>query len=340
MRQSEVLKYDMISVHPDRINIVHITEIKGSSKHQILPTEDNEQYTNQSTPKLIKYSIDDKLSDVTQRKLKRAIKYMDTICKPKKINNVMTNQPINYKMSFITLTLSSTQIHTDQLIKNLLINQFLVEAKKKWNIQYHVWRLEKQKNGNAHFHFIFDKFVPHAELREVWNRIQNKLGYVDRYAAKMELLSFREYKDLFKENRNYDAKKILNAYKKGKATHWQYPNSTDVHSLMFINNIDAYLIKYLSKNEQNKGIEGRMWGCSQNLSNITGAREIGDSQLTEEINRLLDHKGIREIHDRYYTIVFANINDLVTCKCYMLYNMFRDYLLLNFQCDLPGLSPA
>jgi hypothetical protein len=330
----EVLKYDMLSIHPDRINIVHVTEIKGSSKRQIIKDDDEVIDSNVKEVHKVKFTNEDKLSNTTQRKLRRAIKYMDVICKNKKIDNVVTGKVINYKMSFVTLTLSSSQIHSDQCIKNLLINQFVIEAKKKWKIEFHIWRLEKQRNGNAHFHFIFDKFIPHAELREVWNRIQNKLGYVDRYQTKMELLTFREYQDLFKNNKSYDGKKVLAAYKKGKATNWKYPNSTDVHSLMFINNIDSYLIKYMSKDEQNKGIEGRLWGCSQNLSNITGARDIVDSDINNDLIKLAQSKNVRHIADNYYTVVFFSIEDLRKCKCYLLYNMLRDYLLTQFNHDI------
>lgn len=338
MSQNSILKYNMITVHPDRINIVHITEVKGSSRRQIDHSTDNEEVYSARPKKEIKFTIEDKLSDVTQRKLKRAIKYIDLVTKNKIAMTKEGKHFCNFKMSFVTLTLSSTQVHSDNEIKSKLINQFLVEAKTKWKVEYHIWRLEKQKNGNCHFHFIFDKFIPHAELREVWNRIQNKLGYVDRYQEKMKAVSFNEYKELFDGNPKYTLEMIKNAWKKGKSTNWKYPNSTDVHSLMFINNIDAYLIKYMSKDEQNKGIEGRLWGCSQNLSNIQGARDIENSDLLTEINYLFEKRSVRKVTDVYYTIYFVEFKSLLKEGCFALYNMFRDYMLESFSIDIASAS--
>jgi len=334
MANKSILKYNMITVHPDRVNIVHVTEVKGSSKHQVLPFSDESSDGIVRDKKQIKFTIEDKLSAVTQRKLKRAVKYMNVITKQKKVMSVNGKPICLYKMSFVTLTLSSVQIHSDQLIKSQLINQFLIEARRKWNVEHHIWRLEKQHNGNAHFHFIFDKFIPHAELREVWNRIQNKLGYVDRYSQKMYSMSYNDYRLLFTNNLKYSPDLILKAWKKGKETNWKYPNSTDVHSLMFINNIDAYLIKYLSKDEQNKGITGRLWGCSQNLSNIQGGREIEDSELTAELNLLINDKRVRKLTDMYYTIIFIDFAKLASLGCFSLYSLLTHFLKEKFNVDV------
>ncbi|GAH86291.1 unnamed protein product, partial [marine sediment metagenome] len=51
----------------------------------------------------------------------------------------------------------------------------------------YVWRAEKQENGNIHFHFIVDNFIPWNELRNTWNRIQQNLGYISRFSEAQRL---------------------------------------------------------------------------------------------------------------------------------------------------------
>lgn len=326
----EPLIYNQVSVHVDRINITRHFEVQRKSKHQII---DKTAELNISTPvekKQIKYTVNDRMSQPTIRKIQKAVRYLNFMAVDKKMTNVVSGKEFKFKICFATLTLSSPQVHSDNVLKKLLINQLLVELKKKYKINNYVWRLEKQLNGSAHFHFLFDKFIPHTELREVWNRLQNKLGYVDRYRDKMINISFNDYKKLYGTNTKKSDNQIRAAYAKGKATQWAYPNSTDIHSLLFINDIDKYLIKYMSKDEQNKGIEGRLWGCSQSLSNITGAREIVDSSISAELDNLINCGSVRHVKGDYYEILFLDWFILETCKCYILMDLLRQYLILKF----------
>lgn len=249
---------------------------------------------------------------------------------PQKLNNPVTGKDFNFKICFATLTLSAPQMHTDNQLKSLLINQLIIELKKKYHVNHYVWRIEKQKNKNAHFHFLLDKFIPHSDLRNIWNRLQNKLGYVDEYTKKMSALSFAEYRALYANSRKKTINDIRNAWKKGKATGWKYPNSTDVHSLIFIKDIDSYLCKYLSKSEQNEGIEGRLWGCSRPLSNIKGAREVVDSSISQELNSLIESSAAKHVKGEYYEIIFTDWFQLEKTKCYHIMSLLREYLIQHF----------
>jgi hypothetical protein len=66
-------------------------------------------------------------------------------------------------------------------------------------------------------------------------------------------------------NRILDKHGLLLAFEK-KHGH-KNPNSTDVHSVRQVENLAAYLAKYLSKNsdDENK-IQGKIWGSSYSLS--------------------------------------------------------------------------
>ena len=67
--------------------------------------------------------------------------------------------PVQYKLTFITLTLPSKQIHSDNEIKSKCLNQFLIELKKNHSVSRYIWKAEKQENNNIHFHIIADKFI-------------------------------------------------------------------------------------------------------------------------------------------------------------------------------------
>jgi hypothetical protein len=335
------LIYRQCSVHFDRINICVRTESTVKKKvYNSVPLPNDFILFNQSAyiapvvelkvKRAVKFTIDDKMSNQTISKIKKAIKYVNFISSPKKYTSPDATLNIKYKLVFLTLTLASLQIHSDQLLKSLLVNQLIIELKKRYHICHYVWRCEKQSNGNVHFHFIVDQFVPHAEIREIWNRIQNKLGYVDRYAVKMRDLSFNAYKELFTYSKKSTLESIRASWKKGKATDWQFPNSTDIHSLQFINSIDDYLIKYMSKDEQNKGIGGRLWGCSHSLSNLTGGRDILDSTIEEELNRLVESKRVKVVDGDYYSIIFYDFKLFEELGCYKLWSMLREWLIIHF----------
>lgn len=322
--------YNMCSVHFDRVNIVKRIENRGKSKGQIIKESDSEVIFKPVVPKIIKYSVDNKLSNQTQQKISKSIKYLNFISGQKKVVSQDKSFQINFKLAFVTLTLSSIQIHPDNIIKNQLLNQLFVELKNKYHVVNYVWRCEKQSNGNVHFHILLDKFIPHAELRLIWNRLQEKLGYVSRYAESMSKLSYKEYQALRNKYKKTDENIIRNAWKVGKSTKWQFPNSTDVHSLQYITSIDAYLIKYMSKSAQNKNIEGRLWGCSQSLSNLTGGRDIVDSALSSELNRLITDSEVKNYKGEYFQVLYFNYFTLERLGCVLLMKLLREWLIKKF----------
>lgn len=324
------LSYRMVTVHIDRINVTSMFERKGSSKHIYQKDEEDTATSQDKEKKSIKFNTEGNMSPQTRRKLQKSVKYLNFMTLEKKIYNRISGKDIQFKIGFITTTLSSKQIHSDNEIKSKIVNQFLIEAKNKWKVKRYVWRCEKQLNGNVHFHFLFDNFVPLDELKDTWNRIQNKLGYVDKYTERLSKLTYKQYEETQKKYKNFNEIKCRAAYRKGKETGWRYPNSTDVHSLLFINDIDSYLIKYLQKSEQNIGIEGRLWGCSRDLSDVKGGRDIMDSELADEIYRLRKDAQVRHISDTYFDILFIDLNILVEYSCFRLLNILRDYLFEHF----------
>lgn len=244
----------------------------------------------------------------------------------KRVYRTSKHSYFTFKIAFITLTLPAKQIHTDNEIKAICLNQFLVEAKKKWNVKNYVWKAEKQNNGNIHFHVLVDQFVPYQELRNTWNRIINKLGYVDRYREIHHKLS---------------------------------PNSTDIHSLKKVKNVYSYISKYMHKPSSSrytkisankigytkrniKGYQtvslgakkllahlsqrGRLYGCSYELSNITGVKVELSDELIKEIEQLKRDRKVKVKEKDYVTCVYWDYRALNLKKYPNIYNLLMDYI--------------
>jgi hypothetical protein len=301
--------YYSISIHPDRVNLF-INRVPGTykkSSRSVISNESELMYGNvinesnnvneSKNESKIKFQTDGKLSKVSQKKLSRAITYIDALSKETKQYLPNRTLPINFKLSFITLTLSSKQAHTDQYLRRHLLTDFFVRAKVKWNLQHYVWRAEKQKNGNVHFHIISDCFIPHQELKVLWNNLQAKLGYIDEFQ---------------------------------KRYGHRQPNSTDVHSLKFVRNITNYLIKYLVKNEQNKGLEGRLYGTSKSLENLKGAKDDIDSFTSVELNNLAINKKVRKIKGDYYEVYFLPKDFWITSQDTILFKLLNQFFYDRF----------
>lgn len=283
-----------------------------------------------SLSNLLVNCVHGKLSEKAKSKAKRAIKYLLFTAVDKKVYNPKFNSSYKFKVSFITLTLPSKQVHTDKVIKAQLLNQFLIEAKKRWSLINYVWKSEKQGNGNIHFHILCDIFIPHWELRQVWNRIVNKLGYVDNYRAQH---------------------------------HKSNPNSTDIHSLYKVKNVYNYITKYMTKPEHKrhntikasllpvrylytKGTAsvsigakkflnkesgaGRIWSCSYSLSNIDGGKEELSEALLKEIEQLQLEKGSRRVDRDYISAVYFNHSSLIASKFPLLSKLFFDFVRIKF----------
>jgi hypothetical protein len=121
------------------------------------------------------------LSSQAKKRLKLAIEYFLHLNKPTTGKSGNSGRHFNKMITFITLTLPSKQIHTDNEIKKECLNQLLIEMARYHKVTQYVWRAEYQKNGNIHFHILANSFIIWKEVRNRWNRIINKLGYVDRY---------------------------------------------------------------------------------------------------------------------------------------------------------------
>ena len=244
------------------------------------------------------------VSDQAKRKMSKAIEYLLTTSTPKKVREKLTGKYLTVKTSFLTLTLPSAQIHDDKEIINTCLNSMLNELRKWHNVQNYIWRAELQKNGNIHFHILTDRFIPWYDARNRWNRIVNKLGYVDRFHEKH-----------------------------GHRT----PNSTDIHSTRQVKNLKAYLVKYMVKDEpppltdENANLKdrkqtGRVWSCNHELSQTRGLNLIVDSEIDTELQKVISHPEVKKYKSDYFTVYYLDYHIIRKSGANLLFKYFSDYL--------------
>ncbi len=308
--------YPCITIHPD--------EVYTYSKFDSIV---DSRRTKESWRKNFECNrISAELSEKSKRKIHRAIKYMLFYSNEKLVYRNSTRTTFKFKVAFITLTLPAKQIHTDNEIKELCLNQFLIEAKKKWNMRNYIWKAEKQANGNIHFHILIDTFIPYQELRNVWNRIINKLGYVDRYRQIHHKLS---------------------------------PNSTDIHSLKKVKNVYSYISKYFKKERRRSNYKvkakdinytrryiggkgsvssgakmflfktsgrGRIYGTSYSLSKITGVQVELSDKLIEELEKIKRNKNTKSKDKEYISCYFFRFGVINEKDTPIMHELLSEYV--------------
>jgi hypothetical protein len=281
------------------------------------------------------------LSAQAKKRLKLAIEYFLLLNKPINGKSGNSGQHYNKRITFITLTLPSKQVHTDNEIKSQCLNQFLIEISRYHKVNQYVWRAEYQKNGNIHFHILANNYIIWKDVRNRWNRIINKLNYVDEYRKEQENYHEKGFKVRTELLKTWPAEQQKKAYERGKRLDWRDPNSTDIHSIYGITNIKAYLTKYLTKEEKtleehsNSQIEeqkkiGRSWAASSVLANIKGASTIIDSEIEEHLKNIEEHFPNQVYKDKYFTVIDITLEMLHTLKCNSLEELFQSYLLKEF----------
>jgi hypothetical protein len=321
-----MLKEDIVKIHPSSLVLF--------SRYY---SDNGESYSHgNSTLHKLKKINSNQLSISSTKKLTRAITYMAHVVPDKKMYNPKFNSTFKFRLSFITLTLSYRQQHDDTLIKNELLSPFLEWLQKVWHIQFYVWKAERQKNMNIHFHLIIDKYVPYGAIREQWNKYQSKLGYISNYwnqqpskrgvpvnlrdqfaVNSTDIHSTRKIKDLKRYLCKYMVKNDTSNRIRLKRTAWNWKNTNDLDRNKY-----SATAKELLKNY--KGI-GRIWGCSHNLTNLKGASDQLDLELISEIDTICQNKHVYVKNESYFKYICFDYSILKDLGLHRLKKLLDDY---------------
>lgn len=231
------------------------------------------------------------LSPSSVRSLRNSVNSLVFLSKPRTITRKNRNPIYNFRASFITLTLPSSQSHSDTEIKKCL-NLFLTDLRRVYGLQNYVWRSELQENGNIHFHLVIDIYIHHKIIRNYWLKALRHTGYVQEYQKRFRNLTFKQYFDIrlkgsWSKNQTFEdfRAQCVKAYAYGRRTDWLSPNCADVRSIFNVNQISAYVSKYMAKEtKQKNGLDnspkspeevpdriknfGKIWGRSNSLSGL------------------------------------------------------------------------
>ena len=256
------------------------------------------------------------LSDKAKSRLKNAIDWFCELTNEDKEIEIDGKRVI-FKQTFITLTLPSTQIHSDTEIKSKLFNHFLTELRQNHNLKNYVWRAERQKNKNIHFHLACDIGIHYKILRDIWNRICNKLGYVDRYKSAI----------IGKGKAEYIRYLLNNGYELGKAQeYWRLhesgefvPNSTDIHKVKNVQSMSAYINGYMCKDDSdNQKIEGRIWFISRSLARMNWSFPISENERDMLLNA-----DTKKIEKEQCVVITESPNELKNKGFLFVYELFE-----------------
>ena len=212
----------------DRVYIPHIQIREQGALIYGIPDPPHEHRRN--TGFAGKAAYGGQMSAGARKRLGKCLDVLLQISPTRTVTNPHTQKPNTFRLTFLTLTLSSRNLipHREAYEKGLAL--FLLKMRRSWSEQY-IWKAELQARGQIHYHIVANQFIVWTDVKNYWNALQRKAGWLDAY---------REEKG-----------------------HWQ-PNSTDIHAVQKVNDIGAYLGKYLSK-EPGAAIDGKVWGASSGL---------------------------------------------------------------------------
>jgi hypothetical protein len=172
-----------------------------------------------------------------------------------------------FRLAFITLTLTAPQVHSDDFIKQHMLQPFLYWLTRYNNCLY-VWKAESQLNGNIHFHITIDTFVHWKSIRSKWNKLLAKHQYCkvfqdgtnDRGDAATQIHSVINTKQLGKDIASYMQFKDRPKPKQLKLLVAMDPSVSNA-------NVHCKFNPTLPPEQQDKHwykrvIDGRLWGCS------------------------------------------------------------------------------
>jgi hypothetical protein len=169
-----------------------------------------------------------------KKRIERAVDLLLMISPQQKVLNPITNKYNKFQLTFITLTISDdTKIYDGKFCNDNLLKPFLRWLREVKKVKSYLWKLELQERGQPHYHITTNEFIRFDEICNKWNLLQKELGMLNDFKSR-----FGHYN----------------------------PNSTDIHQVYKIQDIKAYLVKYLSKADKSgKKVNCKVWDCSENL---------------------------------------------------------------------------
>lgn len=247
-----------------------------------------------------------KISSLTCSKLRSVIdtwlnSIMVTISEKKGSFENNTYYPV-----FITLTLPAKQVHDDKFCNRFFLQQFLEKYKYHTAAKNIFWRAESQKNGNIHYHIIGDRYWSWKVVRQMWNDILENYGYIDEFER-------------------------INGHRN--------PNSTDVKGASDVKDFVKYVLKYVSKIEQYRVLNCRLWGMTDSLRSIKACTMVVDSKVSDELQKIINQKSTLTIKKDFVDVILYRESVFAKLKLPTIKQFYKSYLreiYKSMYCTLDG----
>jgi hypothetical protein len=172
-----------------------------------------------------------RMTDGAAKRLKKCVSLLVQKSKNRMIYNPVVNRRHRFRIGFVTLTVADQKSDTAKDVYKKCMAPFLRWIRRN-QVKDYVWKAELQDRGTIHYHIAVNEFLHWKDVRDTWNKYQRKAGYLTSYA---------------KKNGHYHA------------------NSTDVHAMRKVKDIERYLTKYMMKEDPKQQIDGKTWDASKNL---------------------------------------------------------------------------
>lgn len=225
----------------------------------------------------------------SRRRMERACELFLQSTQYKYVYNKYRNCRHKHHMSFITLTMQVQEYKISDIKKNCL-QPFLEKLHRLHGLNKYIWKIELTKQGMPHFHIITDSWIDYKIIRNTWNTVLAKHGYLNKY---------------FSQHTHYNA------------------NSTDVRSSKNQKASVGYMVKYVCKNvesvkdkftfEDYLGTDkiGKVWDCSFNLKKYKYYSTIATWYHTDILNKLVQAKKvIAKQFDNFNLYIFTKANPI------------------------------
>lgn len=276
------------------------------------------------------------ISQNSQKNLRDKINYLYQFSKKRDIVSYSGKKLKDFRVAFITLTLPAKQKTPTASISSELFDPFLQALRQYVKMDNYAWRMEFQKNGNVHYHLVTDSYCDYFYIKQRWNTILEKHGYISDYRNKMSSMTWGEYRSAYSSNSHVSASELWKRYSRGKAEKWSHPNTVDVKNATSSRAVSFYISKYFSKkgnstscneldNEENSfGLRLCFW--SRSLSRCK-ADSMPVEYYSADIFAVLKRckEAVLKIYD-YCSVVYFDILDL-PCEV-------RDWLLEFFSREM------
>lgn len=320
-----------VSTRPNKIVTFNYVTWYGKGEH-ISVAKPQERAVNSIEKKFHDFTI----SHQAQKNLQDKVTWLYHLARSRYTKTYSGKEIFNFKINFLTLTLPSKQLHPTAQITSECFNQFLTEIRQRTGMENYVWRLEFQGNGNVHYHIVTDTFIDYFFCQKVWNRIINKLGYVDAFAEKMNNLSMLEYWQAFGNSEPSEWVNCQRKYLKGRASKWQNPPSVDVKVCTSAKSISLYISKYFSKKDKSgcdrneldtaeNSFSLRLWFCSRSLSKLKAVTEFCEAIYFRPDVLIKFAQNVRVFVHQYATCYYFELSKMSNYVKEMLFPYLRNY---------------